>query len=764
MGLDKIGALAQFLVKGKTPPIGVDGKVKAWDYNKTNRNKITGADDRTSRGDWCYEGDGIQTETIGGTFSIDYIIADVDSGAGWLTDQDISGILSGRVLTFASGVKYKDIRAYVTSISPANLRFRDVAEAETGTIALDQSGNGNDGTLSNASLHTPDDTVLFSHADDRGAGLVAKNLNRAQTIPNTIVLSGAFKARYKFRIYPYFRPFVAGHKYYLTLRGSGITLTLQFLSITPDLDTASIRLINGATNAVYESSGVRVLNTLLTLEVTRDVSNNVTFNLSNDLGESATSGLLPFALNYEINEFGYLATVLNDWVHGSMESVEIWNGVPFTEGEAEYEYTNFINSNTNTGSAGSTFNLVNKLLIDGIVPLLEDGITPANPNIPQAQYVGAYKDYLQIKNSPNVTVVNNATLTFSGTSPYSVPASVEINEGTATGTYAAGVFTIGASGGGTIDSLTVDGVTVYMCANSGLVQNWEQNAIKYQITFSAAVWTVTNSNAFLQAKGGTDQSGVYVPAALDANGNPTDFDALDNPIPYPALSGKALRLGFGNEIDLNPEAMPFLTQLGIAPNTTITLEALNEYLGKLMCREEVPDLINQIILNARGDQAKLVLDDTTDSNTVTFAAGSFAANGIVSATVGVEKVALTLGTDSIPVTDGLELYYIRFLDVSGNVVEIVPCHEGSDTTIEGVRGLLEGTISGTTTTVWQPQSKFDAGLLFGEEENTGVKHPGLVDADFRPLGISARSGSTAIDNRPEAIKGQRSLNLTKKAL
>jgi hypothetical protein len=628
MSLKRIpSTVAQYLVKNKTQDIGLDGKILPWDYDGTNVNRLTNASDRTSRGGWCYSG--AYTITVAGSPTITSVIADVKSGGVWTSDVSLAGArFSGNVITLDTN-SYKNIRVY-TGASILHATY--LCEEESDTLAYDISGNGNDGTLSNVLIHSSDDTVTFSDADDRGAGLVAKNLNRAQTIPNTIVLSGAFKARYKFRIYPYFRPFVAGHKYYLTLRGSGITLTLQFLSITPDLDTASIRLINGATNAVYESSGVRVLNTLLTLEVTRDVSNNVTFNLSNDLGESATSGLLPFAVNYEINEFGYLATVLNDWVHGSMESVEIWDGVPFTEGEAEYEYTNFINSNTNTGSAGSTFNLVNKLLIDGIVPLLEDGITPANPNIPQAQYTGAYKPYLQIKNSPALTLEVGNTLTIGDTSLIS---TIE-NQGTSVLTVSTGT-TITVTAGTAYGVVFKDSggnilAEIPACEGSGVsfknAKNRSVVGANYDIT--AIAGTITNLHSatqqdyhFVQAFGGFDTGSIIRPANLET----PNIDVDGNQIANPELIGKTINLEIEQDIDINPESMPKLTQMGYendGNNTSdggldsqIPITSLPNLFGALKARSEAATKVNNLTLFNEGLKGCINLSGTV-SNTLTF--------------------------------------------------------------------------------------------------------------------------------------------------
>jgi hypothetical protein len=130
--------------------------------------------------------------------------------------------------------------------------------------------------------------------------------------------------------------------------------------------------------------------------------------------------------------------------------------------------------------------------------------------VEQVEINGTANDYSgggndgAVKNSPAASFALSATLTFSNTAPYSRPTAVTINksDGVVAGSYdsGTGVFTISAAG--RIDSLTVDGEEVLLCANVGNVQQWKIGSTQYLITFSAVTWVLTNSNAILQAIGG----------------------------------------------------------------------------------------------------------------------------------------------------------------------------------------------------------------------------------------------------------------------
>jgi hypothetical protein len=781
MSLKKInGALAQYLVKGKSPSIGIDGKVKPWDYNKTNRNRITGVDDRTGRGGWCYLGDGLETLTIGGAFSIDHIIADTKSGAEWLVDQDISGILSGRVLTFASGTRYKNIRAYVTSISHVNLRFRDVCEAEAGTIAFDQSDNGNDGTLSNASLHQGDSTVLFSHANDYGfrisGGAVVPIVEGGRTCVdgNPADYSGEYKP-------------------YLQIEGSPAasvleSATLTFSNVSPFTRPITVIIGSGTATGSYNSgTGVFSVSGAGTIEylvvdginvylcsnagsffkwTQNSISYGITFSAvtwatttNNNAFLQANGGTKHKILTGTSNQITYASTLtLSETVNNTFKfrtrvgwyaREGVQSRIPLT-------------SNGGTGASARS-----NIFLDNAISVDPNEVTRTRLNIFLRSSVSfsLFSTPFTVEGSVSNFDLIEITLTLNTSDLVDTSIIYKIDNLTTGVTILAETTTshdfsaVGAdasyldftkSGLYPNDGANFDRCIEYIEINNGT------DTVIYDVT------TGTNTGTIAISSDQTEY--FYLPSALDVSGNPTGLDVFGNQIPNPELIARTLRERFNNLVNRNPEGIPALIQSGIPENATITIEQFANYFGNIAAREEQPGLWNHITANQRGEQFKLVLDSTTDSNTITFAAGSFAANGIVSATATPAKTAITLGTDSITVIDGLELFYVRFLDAGGNVVDIVPCSEGSLTTIKSLRGLLTGTIGGTTTTVWQPQTEFDSGLLFGEEISGDVKYPGLVDSLFRPLGISAKSGSTGIDNGAETKRGQRTLNLTKKAL
>lgn len=278
------------------------------------------------------------------------------------------------------------------------LEFEVNCQEESGNISYEVN-QGNNSTSANI-IHTQDDEVTFSDANDRGAGIVAKDLNRAAIASGNIVtLASDFKLKYVFEVYPFF---TNGNKYYLSIRGSGIIIYLTIANNT----TSSVTLNNSGTNVSFTTDGISLYNRLLTLVIERN-STVVSVSLSNDIGESVSPPTQVFTPNMEMNEFSYIDLTgnLTDYANGSLKSLEVWDGAPFTDGEAEYAWLDFTNSNLDTGSAGLSYDLnpATKIVTDGVVPLLEDGVTPANSNITQAQYIGQYKPYLQLKNSPCFT-------------------------------------------------------------------------------------------------------------------------------------------------------------------------------------------------------------------------------------------------------------------------------------------------------------------------------------------------------------------------
>lgn len=610
-------ALAQYCVDNTPAKVDLNGKVQPYDFNGTNTNRLTGESDRVGRKGWCYEGDGIYTLNIGGSFSIDHIIADVDDGTGWVSDVDISGILSGRILTFTNLYKYKNIRAYVTSISDSNLRFKNVSEEESGTIAYDISGNDNHGTISNSNIHTQDDDVTFSDANDRGAGIVAKDLNRAAIASGNIVtLASDFKLKYVFEVYPFF---TNGNKYYLSIRGSGIIIYLTIANNT----TSSVTLNNSGTNVSFTTDGISLYNRLLTLVIERN-STVVSVSLSNDIGESVSPPTQVFTPNMEMNEFSYIDLTgnLTDYANGSLKSLEVWDGAPFTDGEAEYAWLDFTNSNLDTGSAGLSYDLnpATKIVTDGVVPLLEDGVTPANSNITQAQYIGQYKPYLQIENSPclNFTFANSNQLQFTdlagvvsvtneGTAMLSISGNnLVLNSGADDGTVFGVKLWSGAGGTGTlIDELPC-------CENAGSIANSVYDSANYSATISGTltnVWAITqNVYSFLQAKGGSVSTGSgsvplggFIPTKLDASGNSTFEDVQGNDLDPVLCEGRAIQ-EFDNEINVNPETIPAITQMGyddVITSKNIPDSSLGILFGALKARSENGGY-NNLTLFSRG--------------------------------------------------------------------------------------------------------------------------------------------------------------------
>ena len=259
---------------------------------------------------------------------------------------------------------------------------------------------------------------------------------------------------------------------------------------------------------------------------------------------------------------------------------------------------------------------------------------------------------------------------------------------------------------------------------------------------------------------------IYIPAALDANGDSTGLDVLGNVISNSHFSGKSLRTGFDNEINVNPEGLPKITQIGYEPGgveNILTIEDLQTYFGAVKGRNEKPDLVNNLLFFNQAPEPLLHLELAL-SNTLTFPAGSFVANGIVSATNTEGNVALTLGTDSVTVPASIDLYGIRFLDGSGELVEIVPCCEGADVGgsdivhgvfISGFIGTIGGTINSGT---WQTQKRYGYLAAFGGTISGSANIPAKLPLN----GLDVLGNSLGVAEVNRVSQQQKGLSLIRK--
>ena len=130
-------AVGQYLVDNKGPSIGLDGKIKPWDYNNTNVNRLTGESDRVGRGGYGY--------SFNGTDSYASLNTEILFTA--LADWEISFFLKK---TTAYGVetlfsRNSNERHYLRFLDNTNLRFRYNGQFQvlTFTKAFNDSGNEN---------------------------------------------------------------------------------------------------------------------------------------------------------------------------------------------------------------------------------------------------------------------------------------------------------------------------------------------------------------------------------------------------------------------------------------------------------------------------------------------------------------------------------------------------------------------------------------------------------------------------------------------
>lgn len=717
-------ALSQYFNRKQAEPISLDGKIKPYDYNQTNLNRLTNEPDRVGRNGWCYLGDGIETLTIGGSFSIDAIIADVDSGSGFVSDQDISGILSGRVLTFASGVYYKNIRAYVTSIDAANLRFKNVSEEESGTIAYDISGNGNHGTLSTTNLHSQNDHVTFSDAYDRGFtlnGLVVVPLLEdlsTDAAGNPIQYLGKYKPYLQVVDSPCFTSYAPNtyietsdsiNENFFKDSSNFIACGFSFKAATPT--ASNLWRFTSGTFANKLSVGVIYTNSSGHLQfVTTDGT----------IGGSATTTTI--ATNYCDNNWhrvfvvvDYSAWVVN--VAGGTVTFSFYvDGV--LVGSRSISPTSAY-SNTQTGFG---FYRIGDLI--------------------EAQFVAAY--YYKSNTDLKTYASNDNNLVLQPDWEFVVPfvenAGTKINM---------------------IASDPTKNPNLQIENSNGL--EWVNTQDIYSYSQSKGVSVSDGS--------GSVPLGGLIPSALDSNGNSTGLDVEGNTIPDGHLIGRGLRLNTGESIDINPENLPALTQMVYPSNDTdniIEIDSLGRLFSALKFREETDNILTNGVLFDYGiDNIAPCLNLTTaTSNTITLSDDT----GVVSVSINQNDnpATFTYSSGVITITGDGKVFELKLLNGSGDVIDTFSCCEGAGSIINSYSGNLTATVGGTLTNIWSlTQKQYNFLKAYGGTISTGAgavpvggNIPSALNNNNFPTGQDVEGND--ISEPEEVIENQQALALIQK--
>jgi hypothetical protein len=717
------GALTQYLQPNLTPKIGVDGRILPWDYDQTNTNKITGAKDRAGRKGWCVLGNSVDTLTLPSTpaGAAVLVVQRTLDGVTWFENVGIEALYNSGTnqVTFNSGARYKFLRV------GQNGDINDVYaiylfEEEGGLIAYDYSGNGNHANFSN-SLYLQFDSVLFSDANDRGFRIVSGVVIPLLEGSTTECADG---------IAP---DYVGAYKPYLQLKNSP---KVQVLNNTQKGTAGDQWKVNAPNNGLYQAVGM-------------------TFSCTQaGLGYGENDGI-PLYLSTGLNPLG-AQRVTVDWFNGNL-AVLYYAGDKTNTVKRELLGTNFKDgverrillvqdySNVNFGSTSGGSYTTNFYLDGVLIPELSYTATITAIYI-STDAVTAIFSFLEF-------MVGSAYAihTYASTTPFVDLVATDLSYN-----LHSSIKGIIPCSDNTGSNLSFIDIGLAVSPSSAFITNPTGNE-----------WDLIQQKYYpLQAIGGTVQGSRYVIGNLDSNLKPTGFDVLGNVINNSNLSGKALRTGFGNEIDVNPEGIPKITQIGYEPDgveNILTIEDLQTWFGAVKGRNEKPDLVNNLLFFNQAPEPLLHLELAL-SNTLTFPAGSFVANGIVSATNTEGNVALTLGTDSVTVPASIDLYGIRFLDGSGELVEIVPCCEGADVGgsdivhgvfISGFIGTIGGTINSGT---WQTQKRYGYLAAFGGTISGSANIPAKLPLN----GLDVLGNSLGVAEVNRVSQQQKGLSLIRK--
>lgn len=340
-------AAAQYLTTNKGDEIQLDGTVRPWDYNQTNTNRLTGESyERAGRDGFCYEGTASNsTFTFGGSYSLTTVLADRDLGAGWVSDVDLTSTLTGRVLPLASGVKYKNIRSYNSATTiDANLTSKHNCEEESGTIGYNVLSSTDYATLGSGVTHTQDDTVTYSDANDRGyAGAGGLDLLSFSSVLTKVAAQ-------------------------ITING----LEVIFGSSTPVTATVDTTFFAGSPTFSMTQGDSFTIKIRVTDYVSGDLT--VIAGKTNGIGVFGITGV------------------------GDYEFTAIYG----VSGGGTYDAGTITIYTNSSLSFEGTIELL-EISYNNVVPLLQDGTTPANSSIPKAQYIGEYKPKLKVEASPCFT-------------------------------------------------------------------------------------------------------------------------------------------------------------------------------------------------------------------------------------------------------------------------------------------------------------------------------------------------------------------------
>lgn len=581
--------------------------------------ELTGTTDLTSGGFFLIELEivsGVATVKVNGSTEITFTLED---GAGTTlsdynfrffqntTDSNrlyVIGAINDVLLTSFSGL------AYDLQITYEDDTFdKWLLQEESGTISYNIGEDVlGEGALT-AITHSQDDDVTFSDANDRGAGVALENilLDRIPTklqLTTQLDLTGEFKI--EATITPYFN--VANqNSSFLIGRFSSDYIRLSAIS------NGIVLFFNGINLGSFIAVSPFVYGEEIVLILTRNGSNDLSCTIN---GVPAT-GTINSSSTLRVREL-FPEGVTSDPI--KISNVKIWDGSTGT-GQSDYEW-NPIQSVNDIGDSGSPNNLLDNTLQGHVIPLLENGTTPANSNITQAQYLGQYKPYFQVVDSPCLNFTNTASNQLEFTDLTGV-ASVT-NEGTATLTISGNNLVINSGA----DDGTVFGVKLWSGAggtgtlieelpcneNAGSVANGVYDTANYSATIGGTltnVWSLTQDvYSYAQAKGisvssgsGSVPFGGFIPSALDSNGNSTGFDVEGNVIPDYHLSGRGLRLNTLENLDVNPENLPALNQMNYDQDGTeniIPINSLDSLFAALKWRKETDDILTNGTLFKRG--------------------------------------------------------------------------------------------------------------------------------------------------------------------
>lgn len=670
-------------------------------------------------------------------------------------------------------------------------------QEESGSIAYDVSGNGNHGTITGL-VHTQDDSVTFSDADDRGAGLVVNGIQNT-TLQFTTPIdfgTGFFRIEARGRVG---LPF--------NISSNRITVVSQSGGIYIFFNKNEIQIALSPNNDILNAITYPLITPVLLAFKEYDFNNLLFEKNSNGyrIGVNGVEVNIPSA-----SLLSYSSTRSYDSIHKPLvlpsTSFPSYEYVRYYGNDLVTLIHEYYPSTTLVDSVGGN-NLLSSTVTSGVVPLLENSTLPANTAITKAQYIGQYKPYLQLKNSPAGTFNAGFHLQF-GFSGSQIPDNVTINksDGVVTGSWNSGNNRFEITNTGSIYSLDVtkDGNTIemFLSINAGGYFRYQKGSTLYQVqaNFGAINWNLTQNNFFPnEVKGSTAIKGVlntlllnstisdspetfvevefwwyqldnlskyfdrlgnglfgfsggtgggtgdgflafagngqfqyrypagslnvvggtaissavnqslknklvtvrlsraaasntmqvdwfesalgigsvfnsysvdltisgnntgnlqirqffgysnvgkrvtrfsnntfttklnewalnentgqwetivgavtissqnittgYIPSVLDSNGNPTGVDVFGNPIPNPHLIGKTLRLGLDTDIDINPENMPAITQMGyddVITDKVIQVDTIPNLFGALKARKETEETINNITLFKRG--------------------------------------------------------------------------------------------------------------------------------------------------------------------